>query len=277
MSNPTIAERIAALDAEKDHVEIVYLIGSYEFPWELQRSLEFALFRTFAVPSIAELLDRTAQFQNAGQKRYDDTSLLIAEITEHGYDSERGRAAIRRMNQLHRRFDISNEDYLYVLSTFIFEPIRWNPILSWRPSTDHENRANYYFWREIGRRMNIKDIPESLEAFDAFNRDYEKKYFRHTPHTERVGRASLATFTGWFPPFLHPLVRSAIYALMDDPLREAFGFPKMPAWYTALLKGALRLRAQIVKRLPRRKKPFSLTREPNRTYPKGYEIDELGA
>lgn len=277
MPEKTIGEQVAALDAEKDHVQIVYLIGAYEFPWELQRSLEFALFRTFAVPSIAELLDKTGQFQNAGQKRYDDTSLLIAEITEHGYDSERGRAAIRRMNQLHRRFDISNEDYLYVLSTFIFEPIRWNPILSWRPSTNQENRANYYFWREIGRRMNIRDIPESLEAFEAFNVEYERKHFRRTPHTERVGRASLATFTGWFPSSMHPLVRSAIYALMDDPLREAFGFPKMPAWYTALLKGVLRLRAQIVKRLPRRKKPFSLTHEPNRTYPRGYNIDELGA
>lgn len=277
MPEKTIAEQVAALDAEKDHVQIVYLIGSYEFPWELQRSLEFALFRTFAVPSIAELLDRTGQFKKAGQKRYDDTSLLIAEITEHGYDSERGRAAIRRMNQLHRRYDISNEDYLYVLSTFIFEPIRWNPILSWRPSTDHENRANYYFWREVGRRMNIKDIPESLEEFEAFNLDYEKKHFQRTPHTERVGRASLATFTSWFPSFMHPLVRSAIYALMDDPLREAFGFPKMPAWYTLLLKGALRIRAQIVKRLPRRRQPFSLTGKPSRTYPRGYNIDELGA
>jgi hypothetical protein len=239
--------------------------------------MEFALFRTFAVPSIAELLDRTGQFQHAGQKRYDDTSLLIAEITENGYDSERGRAAIRRMNQLHRRYDISNEDYLYVLSAFVFEPIRWNPILSYRRSTEHEHRANFHFWREVGRRMNIRDIPDTLEAFERFNRDYERQHFRRTPHTERVGRASLATFTRWFPAFLHPLVRSAIYALMDEPLREAFGFPKMPRWYARALRAVLRLRAQVVRHLPPRTQPFSLTRSPNRTYPKGYEIDELGA
>lgn len=276
-SSVSIAEQVAALDPEQDHQQIVYLIGSYEFPWELQRSLEFALFRTFAVPSIAALLDRTGQFQKAGQRRYDDTSLLIAEITEHGYDSDRGRAAIRRMNQLHRRYDISNDDFLYVLSTFIFEPIRWNPILSWRRSTEHENRANYYFWREVGRRMNIRDIPSSFEAFEAFNRDYEERHFQRTPHTERVGRASLATFTNWFPSPLHPLIRSTIYALMDEPLREAFGFPRMPAWYVAFVKGILRLRAQIVKRLPRRTQPFSLTRAPNQTYPRGYDINDLGA
>jgi len=39
------------------------------------------------------------------------------------------------MNQLHGRFDIANEDFLYVLSTFIFEPIRWNTRFGWRPAT----------------------------------------------------------------------------------------------------------------------------------------------
>ena len=41
-----------------------------------------------------------------------------------GYDSERGKRALRRLNHLHGRFAIANEDFLNVLSTFIFEPIR---------------------------------------------------------------------------------------------------------------------------------------------------------
>ena len=49
----------------------------------------------------------------------------MAEISKWGYDSERGREALRKMNRAHSRFDISNDDYLYVLSTFIYEPIRW--------------------------------------------------------------------------------------------------------------------------------------------------------
>jgi hypothetical protein len=31
-----------------------------------------------------------------------------------------------RINQMHGRFSISNDDFLYVLSTFVYEPIRWN-------------------------------------------------------------------------------------------------------------------------------------------------------
>jgi len=30
------------------------------------------------------------------------------------------------------RFQISNEDFLYVLSTFVFESIRWNARFGWR-------------------------------------------------------------------------------------------------------------------------------------------------
>ena len=66
------------------------------------------------------------EFEARAQKRYDDTDLVVGEIVEHGFDSERGVRAIARMNAIHARFAIANEDMLYVLSTFVFEPIRWN-------------------------------------------------------------------------------------------------------------------------------------------------------
>ncbi|HEV3410728.1 MAG TPA: hypothetical protein VG095_10565, partial [Chthoniobacterales bacterium] len=30
---------------------------------------------------------------------------------------------------------------------------------------EKERRALFYFWREVGRRMNIRDLPDSYEAF----------------------------------------------------------------------------------------------------------------
>ena len=84
------------------------------------------MFRTFCVPSISALLDQTGEFRRATQKRYDDTDIIVSELLEYGYLSDRGRIALRRLNRLHGRFAISNEDFLYVLSTFIYEPIRWN-------------------------------------------------------------------------------------------------------------------------------------------------------
>src|SRR5207244_7943076 len=115
MSRLSFLEQIRRLDPVKDHQRIVFLSTCYEFPFDTTRALEFALFRTFCVPRISALLDRTGEFQHRAQKRYDDTDLIVSELMEWGYDSDRGQRALRRMNQLHGRFAIANEDFLYVL------------------------------------------------------------------------------------------------------------------------------------------------------------------
>src|SRR5687767_10830495 len=116
--SPALRE-IRTLDPVRDHQRIVLLSMRQDFAFDTTRALELALFRTFASPRISGLLDRTGEFARDAQKRYDDTDLLVSELMEHGYDSDRGRAALRRMNQLHGRFDIPNQDFLYVLSTFV--------------------------------------------------------------------------------------------------------------------------------------------------------------
>lgn len=270
-----ILRKIQKLDPQVDDQQIVYLVGSYEYPWLTQRSLEFALFRTFAVPSISRLLDETGQFARHGQRRYDDTALILAEITENGYDSERGRAAIRQMNRQHRRYDIANEDYLYVLSTFIYEPTRWHERYGWRQPTEGEKQANYVFWCEVGRRMGIQDIPTADAAFKLFNIDYEREHFTYSESNQRVGEATIQIFLSWYPRFLRPLLRPIIYALMDEPLRRAFGFPSAPAWARLLAHTGLKALAVILRFMPPRRTPYSLTRKHNRSYPNGYQIDRL--
>ncbi|GAB4517953.1 MAG: hypothetical protein OHK0046_25110 [Anaerolineae bacterium] len=277
MGRYDIYNEIQQLDPRTDNERIVYLVGAYEFPFEVQRSLEMALLRTFAIPRMSALLDQTGSFKADGQKRYDATALIVSEIAEHGYDSERGRAAIRQMNRAHRRFAIENEDFLYVLSTFIFEPIYWNKLLAWRRSSEKEKLANYYFWVEIGKRMNIQDIPETYEAFEQFKAAYEEKYMVYAPSNARVAEASIQTFLNWFPRFTHSIGRRVAYALMDDRMREAFGYPRQPKWLVWLVHRGIRLRAWLVKMLPPRRKPFLFTQLPNRTYPANYKIEELGS
>src|SRR3954451_14697827 len=126
MGRSRILNEIRTLDPVADHQRIVFLSTCFEFPFDTTRALEFALYRTYCVPSVSELLDRTGEFLRLPQKRYDDTDLIVSELMEWGYDSERGKRALRRMNQIHGRFAIANDDFLYVLSTFVFEPIRWN-------------------------------------------------------------------------------------------------------------------------------------------------------
>ena len=205
--------KIEELDARADHVEIYHLMCGYEFPWDITRALEVALYRTYCVPSISALLDRTGEFYKRTQKRYDDTALIVAELSKWGYDSQRGREAIGRMNRAHGRFDISNDDFLYVLSTFIYEPIRWIDRFGWRALSSNEKVASYYFWREVGKRMGIKEIPDTYEKFRRFSADYERKNFRFAETNRRIGSATRDLFASWLPRIFAPLVRSGIYAI----------------------------------------------------------------
>lgn len=276
MPSLRILSEIERLDPFADHARIVQLSTCWDFPFDTTRALEFALYRTYCVPSISGLLERTGEFLQRPQKRYDDTDLIVSELMEWGYDSDRGKRALRRMNQIHGRFSIANDDYLYVLSTFVFEPIRWNVRFGWRPFCAKETLAYFLFWREVGRRMNINDIPESLSDFERFNVEYERANFQFRESNQRIGAATRDLFLSWFPAIARPLIRPAIYAMMDDPLLVAFGFPKPSRWYRRMVEASVRLRGRLSGLFPARRKPRLRTETPNRTYPTGYLIEDLG-
>ena len=271
-----VLRQIEALDPVRDAFRITFLSTTIDFPLDTHLALEFAFFRTFCSPSIAALLDRTGEFHRRPQKRHDDTVLLIAEMIECGLESERGRQALERMNAIHSRFRISNTDHLYVLSTFVLEPIRWNRRYGWRLATAREREAGFQVWREIGRRMGIRDIPERYEELEAFNIDYERRNFRYNEASRRVGTSTLELFVSWYPRPLAPLVRNLVYSVLDDPVREAFGFPRPPEAMQRLVPGMLEVLGRSRRFLPERRKPVLRHGMRYPTYPDGYRIDQLG-
>ncbi len=270
-------QKITHLDAEKDHQEIVRLLVCHVFHWDLERALEFALFRTFAVPSISTLLEKTGEFQQRPRKRYDDTELIMYELAENGYTSERAKRAFRRMNRMHGHWPITNDDMLYVLSTFIFEPIRWIDQYGWRKLAENERLAFYHFYVGVGGMMNIKDIPGSYEAFEAFNINYEKTHFKTADSNRKIGDVTVDLLLSFYiPKFLAPVGKPVVYAMMDDPLLESMGYPKPSAFLRSFVKGMLRFRAWLIQFWPEFQQPQLGTKRKRPTYPKGYEIEELG-
>jgi len=267
---------IERLDPVRDAQRIVYIDACLEFPWDTQRSLELAFYRTFAVPSIAALLEATGEFTRRTQRRYDDTQILISAFTEFGYESDVGTRAIRRMNRIHNRFEIANDDFLYVLSTMIYEPIRWNARYGWRPVVEAEKLAAFHFWRAVGARMAIRDIPESYDDFERWNRQFERERFAHTAAGARVAAATRDMFLDWFPGLPKRLGRPAVHALLDEPLLDALGFPRPSPALRRTMEAAVRARSRAVRLLPPRRRPRIRTDEKHRSYPSGYAIDELG-
>ncbi|MEQ6902240.1 oxygenase MpaB family protein [Nocardioides sp. YIM 152588] len=270
-------DRNEALDPETDFVEIYQNLALYEFTWDITQALSFALFRTYAVPSIGRLLHETQQFEQACQKRYDDTSLLLEAPFVHGFDSEEGRTALRRVNQMHKMYDISNDDMRYVLSTFVVVPKRWLDDYGWRTLTPTELRASVNYYRTLGRHMGITDVPETYEGFEALLDGYEAEHFAYDEGGRKVADATLDLMTTFYPRGVRKPVEVFSRALMDDPLLEAFRYDAPHPTITRLSRGAMRLRARLLRHTPSNRKPTYTADLPRiKSYPGGYALADLG-
>ncbi|RJS45900.1 oxygenase MpaB family protein [Nocardioides cavernaquae] len=269
--------RNTGLDPEKDYAQIVRNLATYDFPWDLTQALSFALFRTFAVPSIGGLLDRTSAFGGTTQKRYDDTALLLEVPLLDGFDSLSGRAAIRRINQMHHMHDISNDDMVYVLATFVVVPKRWIDRFGWRALTEPEVLAAVRYYQELGRHLGIKQIPATYAAFERLMDDYEAAHFAFDPGARRVAVATLDLMASFYPRPLRRAVLLFSRALMDEPLISAFRLREPGRLARRIAVLGLRLRARFVALMPRRRKPFLVRDMPRiKTYPDGFVVEQMG-
>jgi hypothetical protein len=273
------ARRSEQLDPVRDSHEISLHVSAHDFPWDSLQALSFALFRTYAVPSIGGLLAETGEFTERVQKRYDDTGILLEEVQRNGFSHVRGRAAVRRINQMHARYDISNDDLRYVLATFVVIPKRWIDDFGFRSLTPNEVAATTNYYLQLGRHMAIRDLPADFAGFERLLDDYEREHFAHDEGARRVADSTLdlmATFppNSWAPRWV---VRRFAYSLMDDPLLDAFGYPRPSTLERGFFLGAMKVRARLLRLFPARSAPKWVSAYGYfRTYPAGYDIDRLG-
>lgn len=276
LRNPAIRAEIAALDAQRDCQRIVHLLVSYEFPFDIARALELALFHTYGSVRVSRRLDATGEFRKFGQKRYDDTRLLISHFLEAGYDSAVGQQAIARMNAIHGQFSIPNDDFLFVLSTFITYPIQWVERYGYRPFTPHERQAWFRFFHTLGTRMGIRSIPDSWAEFQNWVRHYEAEHLVYADSNRNVANATLAIFEAWVPWPLNTLVQLVVSALIEKKLRRAFGYATPSPVFCGFLAGVLWLRKQAKRVIHLERHPRQIANTRNRTYPGNtYTIDGI--
>ncbi|WP_166389588.1 oxygenase MpaB family protein [Nocardioides ochotonae] len=266
-----------AMDPETQYVEIYRNVAMQEFPWDMNQALSFALFRTYAVPGIGRLLDRTGEFTGNTQKRYDDTALLLEVPFGRGFEDPEARAAIRRINQMHRSYDIPDHEMRYVLSTFVVVPKRWLDDYGKRPLSDVELRASVNYYRELGRHLAIPDIPDSYDGFARLMDTYEAEHFAFDEGGRRVADATLALLLTFHPSVASRAVEVFSRSLMDQPLREAFGYDAPAPRVEALSRGLLRARGVLLRAFPVRRDPKRIADLPwIRSYPDGFRVADLG-
>ncbi|MBS9372100.1 oxygenase MpaB family protein [Rhodococcus sp. B50] len=269
--------RTLGMNPETHFREIYRTLSTYEFPWDINQALSFALFRTYAVPSVGKLLYETGQFTEDTQKRYDDTSLLLEVPLLHGFDSEEGKSAIRRINQMHRMYDITNDDFLYVLSTFVVVPQRWIRDYGWRQLTDDELLASVRYYQTLGRHMGIKNIPETFEGFETLMDDYEHEHFAYDAGARAVADSTMDLLASFYPRPAKRIVNLFSRTLMDEPLLDAFRYKHPHPLARKASLAAMKARAFAVSKMPARRKPkhvYEMSRI--RSYPNGFDIRAMG-
>src|SRR5438105_602076 len=135
--------RVRTLDPEKDYQEIYYNLTRQDFRIEARVGLLLAFWRIFAIPNIAAQADARGATVHHTATRTDDSGIMMYELFDFGMDHPRGQLVVDRIDAIHRRLDITPDDYRYGLGTLLFMPTRWIERYGWRPLCCHERAASF--------------------------------------------------------------------------------------------------------------------------------------
>ncbi|KAE9395312.1 hypothetical protein BT96DRAFT_942495 [Gymnopus androsaceus JB14] len=260
--------------------QVVFESFFYDTPMMMLLGTQVALFKVYGITwnlylfwsSVASLLLQTGELKSPDtiNKRLADTSILIATFLsnplvgagyETGSDDPRAAIAIARINYLHRKYPISNDDFLYNLALFMLEPIRWTARFDWRPHSPIELvQAIFVLWTEAGRRMGIKDIWSSYEEMEEWVENYEEVNMVPSAASAELAHTAIN----------HILARIRIRSLR--PLFFQLMLTVLDARYPTLIHTLFKTRAFVVRhlRLPRRKPAIRVQLDNQ------YRLDENG-
>jgi ER-bound oxygenase mpaB/B'/Rubber oxygenase, catalytic domain len=264
------------LDPRTDYETINRTIMLLEFPWDSVTALNLAFYRVFAVPRMARLLVQTGEMEARPAKRAEDTGLILYEIITAGLQSERGLELIRRMNRMHRRWPIEDEDFRYVLAAFVVEPVRWIERYGWRPLDAIEVEAIARSYRELGRLMGIRDVPEDHAGIAALFDAYEQQHLAYSPEGARLLSATRGVIAERLPVGARFLAGPLLRAVLGPRLSLCLGVAPPGALRQASFRSALWVRGVILRRLPPRPTPWFTPGQRTTVYPDGYTVDDLG-
>ncbi|KAJ5733999.1 hypothetical protein N7493_002785 [Penicillium malachiteum] len=269
-----------------DAWEIQKTILQTEFPFIVLKSLQFALFRTYGIPTISTLLLKTSQFSDSSTsfKRYADTGTLIGEFMAFDPSSERSQTAIARTKFLHQGYRASGkileDDMLYTLSLFALEPIRFVKTYEWREMTEMERCASGTYWKSLGDALGIsyealpsgtagfRDGLHWLEEISFWSERYEERHMKPHPRNKEIADKTIDVLVYHLPGFMKPLGVYFASFLMDDRLRTAMMIDCPPAFFAAIFTVVLQVRRLYLRYLALPRPNFLrldvFTEEPNK-------------
>lgn len=238
-------DEIAHLDPTTDYDRIARLVAEvrYGMPPIMAAFYTVTFVRQVAVPSIGRILHRggRAPAITATRKRNDDTLVFFGELFINGAASARGGATVDRMQEIHATFPITQDDYRYTLCTIMDQPHRSAQILGYQALSWSEQEGWYRFWRAVGERMGITEIPPTLDAAVAHARAYERTHWAPTKAGRAVADSVIDDYVArYLPRPLRPLGVRGFHALLGPEARAAHGYPEPNPALERVVLGGLR-------------------------------------
>lgn len=270
------ARQIETMNPGRDYEAMYRLTAMVELPWEHRFGWNLAYYRPFAVPRMANLLKHTGQMQDHTVKRAHDTGLMMYELFEHGLGHPRARAVIRKLNRMHREWDISQDDYRYILTSFAVVPTRFIESFGWRPLSRVEREAAFRFYQAVGERMGIKSIPASYDGMSEYLDAYEEREACPSPNGQHLTDLTLPFLAARLPRPIRSRAPEIAGEFFNPRMRQALGLPKPRRSTRMGLRSALAARRALVRRQSPPEASWFVPGMANAAYPEGYDLSDLG-
>ncbi len=265
--------KIESLDLAEEYREITQLFYADFQSTMVAKSIN-GFMMNYSSPRISHVLGTSGELEHRIAKRFVDTLMLASAVMQHGFTGE-GREAARRVNAMHRHYDIDPEDFLAVASEEVVGSVELAERYGWRPVTDKEREALNLFYGHQARAFGSpKFLPPTYVQTKAFYDDYVERCVRYDPQNERLGRV-LAQWLGTLAPApIRSLYRTILLAQLDDRIARACGIrpaSRAVKWLAHAMLRRMARKDPVPDGAPNGLEPLI-----RRVYPDGHRIDRLG-
>lgn len=265
--------KIESLDLDTRYREITQLFYA-DFQSTMLAKPFNGFMMNYTSPRIAAVLASTGELEHRVAKRVIDTTILASTVMIEGFTGA-GREAARRVNAMHKHYDIHPDDFLAVGAEEALGSIELAERYGWRDVTPKEKQAVLMYYSQQTRAFgSARPLPETIAETQAFFDHYIDTQVRYDPQNERLARVMLGWIGNLAPALIRPLIGPLLLAQFDDRLARACGFRPMPGPIKALAHAVLR-RIGAQDPIPDGA-PNHLEALVRKVYPNGYRIGEVG-
>jgi hypothetical protein len=231
--------------------EIYSSLFDAEFPFFFMKGVQLGLFRTYAIPTISVLLDKTQLLGNPDTvaRRYAETEVLFLEFAKRQWGSRPWLEAMARTRAIHAGYRksgvIREADMVFTLCATATSGVDMVEQWEWRSLTDTELCAIGALYRGIGDGLGIDyedflDLPDpktspnpsGLDFYRAMRKwqsEYENWAMKYAPQNHDLAKVAIELLLLAAPgKTLKRWGATLLTVLMDVPLRTAVGYPAPP-------------------------------------------------